>query len=129
MRHEHDAARLAASRRQDIILAIGRAAPACRNNEEFSGILWSNGIGNALRVWSGWAHDWPYWEKMIRLYIGGHDQRLLLFTPPPPAPRPARARRVARGPVAGGDVGAQGGALAHLLRRSRSPRPHRPPPA
>ena len=31
------------------------------------------GIGNALRIWNGHAHDWPVWEKMIRLYIGGHD--------------------------------------------------------
>ena len=73
MRHEHDAARLAAFRRQDIILAIGRDDPACSNNHEFSGTLWGKGIGNALRIWDGWSHDWPYWEKMIRLYIGGHD--------------------------------------------------------
>ena len=33
----------------------------------------AHGIGNALRIWDGWAHDWPYWERMIRLYIGGHD--------------------------------------------------------
>ena len=43
------------------------------NNREFSAILWNKGIGNALRVWKGWAHDWPYWERMIRQYIGGHD--------------------------------------------------------
>jgi len=73
MRHEHDAARLAAFRRQDIILAIGRDDPACSNNQEFSETLWGKGIGNALRIWDGWSHDWPYWEKMIRLYIGGHD--------------------------------------------------------
>jgi esterase/lipase superfamily enzyme len=73
MRHEHNAARLAAFRRQDIILAIGRDDPACPNNQEFSEILWKKGIGNALRIWDGWAHDWPYWEQMIRLYIRGHD--------------------------------------------------------
>jgi esterase/lipase superfamily enzyme len=73
MRHEHDPRRIAAFRRQDIIFAIGRDDPSFANNSEFSGILWSKGIGNALRVWDGWAHDWPYWERMIRLYIGGHD--------------------------------------------------------
>src|SRR5436309_1011456 len=73
MRHEHDAARLEAFRRQDIILAVGRDDPACGNNQEFSQTLWGKGIGNALRIWDGWSHDWPYWEKMIRLYIGGHD--------------------------------------------------------
>ena len=73
MRHEHDPARLDAFRRQDIVLAIGKDDPSYGNNVEFSGILWGKGIGNALREWDGWAHDWPYWEKMIRMYIGGHD--------------------------------------------------------
>lgn len=73
MRHEHDATRLEAFRRQDIIFAVGRDDPAYPNNEEFSAVLWDKGIGNALRIWDGWAHDWPYWERMIQLYIGGHD--------------------------------------------------------
>lgn len=73
MQHEYDPVRLEAFRRQDIILAIGRDDPSCANNQELSGILWGKGIGNALRIWDGWAHDWPYWETMIRLYVGGHD--------------------------------------------------------
>ena len=73
MQHEHDPARLAAFRRQDIILAIGKEDPSYGNNMEFSGILWGKMIGNALREWDGWAHDWPYWERMVRLYVGGHD--------------------------------------------------------
>jgi esterase/lipase superfamily enzyme len=73
IRHEHDPARLEALRRQDIILAIGEDDPSCDNNRELSTSLWQKGIGNALRIWDGWAHDWPYWERMIRLYIGGHD--------------------------------------------------------
>ena len=73
LRNEHDPARLDTLRRQDIILAIGRDDPAYGNNEELSATLWSKGIGNALRIWDGWAHDWQYWEKMVRRYIGGHD--------------------------------------------------------
>jgi esterase/lipase superfamily enzyme len=73
MLHEHDPGRLEAFRRQDIILAIGRDDPSYGNNETLSAALWDKGIGNALRIWDGWAHDWPYWERMIRLYIGGHD--------------------------------------------------------
>ena len=42
-------------------------------NERLSTLLWSKGIGNALRLWDGWSHDWPYWEKMIHLYLSGHD--------------------------------------------------------
>lgn len=73
MRHEHDPARLAAFRRQDIVIAIGRGDPHFRENQEFSGQLWERGIGNALRVWDGHAHDWPFWEDMIVRYVGGHD--------------------------------------------------------
>lgn len=71
--NEHDPRRLDALRRQDIILAIGRDDPAFPSNQRLSELLWSKGIWHALRVWDGFAHDWPVWEKMIRLYIGGHD--------------------------------------------------------
>ena len=73
VQHEHEPDRIAAFQRQDIILAIGKDDPSYLNNTAFSGILWGKGIGNALREWDGWSHDWPYWEKMIRMYIGGHD--------------------------------------------------------
>ena len=73
MRNEHDPARLEMLRHIDIILATGRDDGACTNNEYLSGILWSKDIGHALRIWDGWAHDWPWWQQMIRTYIGGHD--------------------------------------------------------
>lgn len=71
--NEQEPGRLAALRRQDIIIAIGSGDPHHQQNVEFSGLLWNKGIGNALRVWNGWAHDWPYWEDMILQYVGGHD--------------------------------------------------------
>lgn len=71
--NEGEPGRLAALRRQDIVIAIGSGDPHHQQNVEFSSLLWDKGIGNALRVWNGWAHDWPYWEEMIVKYIGGHD--------------------------------------------------------
>lgn len=71
--NEHDPWRLAALGRMDIILATGRDDPNVGNNEFLSRALWDKGIGNALRIWDGWSHDWPYWHQMIRTYIGGHD--------------------------------------------------------
>jgi len=71
--NEHDSARLEALRRMDIILAIGRDDSSCSSNEELSSALWSKNIWNALRIWDGWAHDWPWWRQMIDLYIDGHD--------------------------------------------------------
>ncbi|GAC1350129.1 MAG: alpha/beta hydrolase-fold protein [Ktedonobacteraceae bacterium] len=73
MRNQHEPAQLAALRHIDIILAIGHDDPSCSNNEYLSSILWSKNIWHALRVWDGWAHDWPWWRQMINLYIGGHD--------------------------------------------------------
>jgi esterase/lipase superfamily enzyme len=57
----------------DLILVIGRDDRARWSNEKLSENLWRAGVGNALRLWDGWAHDWPYWQRMIQMYIGGHD--------------------------------------------------------
>jgi esterase/lipase superfamily enzyme len=73
MANEHDPARLEALRHMDIILAIGRDDSSCPSNEEMSSVLWSRDIWHALRIWDGWAHDWPWWKQMIDLYINGHD--------------------------------------------------------
>ncbi len=73
MKNEHEAARLEAFRRMDIILAVGRDDSSCYNNEYLSGILWGKEIWHALRIWDGWVHDWPWWKQMIGMYINGHD--------------------------------------------------------
>jgi esterase/lipase superfamily enzyme len=70
---EHDWGRLQALRHLDIILAVGRDDSVRGNNEHLSSLLWQKEVGNALRLWHGWSHDWPYWLQMIQLYIGGHD--------------------------------------------------------
>jgi esterase/lipase superfamily enzyme len=71
MIHEHDHARLDAMRRMNIILAIGRDDPNLQDNEHLSNVLWGKGIWHALRIWDGWAHDWPWWRQMIQIYIAG----------------------------------------------------------
>ena len=70
--HEHDANRLEQMRHLDIILATGRDDAGRANNEYLSRLLWEKHIPHALRLWDGWAHDWPYWTQMIRRYIGGN---------------------------------------------------------
>jgi esterase/lipase superfamily enzyme len=72
--NEQDEGRLRLLRNLDIIIAIGHEDPNIGNNRWFSGELWNKGIWHALRVWDGWAHDWPYWHKMIQLYIHGSHQ-------------------------------------------------------
>ena len=71
--NEQDPDRLAHLNRMDIVLAIGRDDSLRGNSEYFSGLLWSRKIWHALRIWDGWAHDWPYWQQMVNSYIGGHD--------------------------------------------------------
>lgn len=70
---ENDGYRLAQLRHIDIIMATGRDDRLMGSARAMSGLLWSKGIGNALREWDGWSHDWPYWQRMIQLYIAGHD--------------------------------------------------------
>lgn len=69
----NDARQIALLKDQDIIMATGREDPNAWSNEKVSANLWDAGVGNALRLWDGRAHDWPCWHTMIRLYIGGHD--------------------------------------------------------
>ncbi|MBI3943911.1 MAG: esterase family protein [Chloroflexi bacterium] len=71
--NEQDAGRLEALRRMDIILATGREDSGLASNQQLSQLLWQKDIWHALRIWDGWAHDWPWWQQMIQLYIGGHD--------------------------------------------------------
>jgi esterase/lipase superfamily enzyme len=71
--NEHDPDRLLALRRLDIILAVGRDDPACESNRRLSGLLSGKEIFHALRIWDGFAHDWPYWVRMMHLYLAGHD--------------------------------------------------------
>lgn len=71
--HVQDQGWLEAMRRMDIILVTGQGDAFVENNRHMSRALWERGIGNALRLWDGWAHDWPWWRQMIVTYIGGHD--------------------------------------------------------
>jgi len=71
--NERDPARLDAFRRIDVILTIGENEPQGlrENTEHFSQILWDKSIWHALRIWKGWAHDWPWWKEMDRSYLNG----------------------------------------------------------
>ena len=71
--HLNNHEQLEAIRRIDITLAVGKEDPNIENNRQFSTALWSKNIWHAFREWDGWSHDWPYWMKMTRQYIGGHD--------------------------------------------------------
>jgi esterase/lipase superfamily enzyme len=71
--NEHDPVRLKALRRLDIILAVGSDDPLLGQNRHLADLLWKKDVWHALRIWNGFAHDWPAWADMLPLYIGGHD--------------------------------------------------------
>lgn len=71
--NEHDPQRLELLRQMDLIMVVGRTDWLVQSARDLSGALWAKGIGNALREWNGWYHDWPHWKKMLPMYIGGHD--------------------------------------------------------
>jgi esterase/lipase superfamily enzyme len=71
--NENDPHRLALLRHIDIIMAVGKEDSLLGSSRAMSATLWSKGIGNALREWDAWSHDWPYWTKMMQTYINGHD--------------------------------------------------------
>lgn len=59
----------------DIIFPVGRDDQAYASNVALSNLLWERGVWHAFRTWDGFAHDWPYWEEMLRLYIGGPETK------------------------------------------------------
>lgn len=71
--HENDPFRLHLLRETDIIIVGGKEDRLIHSSREMSAVLWNKGIGNALREWDGWSHDWPYWINMLHLYLKGHD--------------------------------------------------------
>jgi esterase/lipase superfamily enzyme len=71
--NEHDSARIQELQKLDIIMTAGKDDWLLSESRNMSAVLWGKGIGNALREWDGWAHDWPWWMQQITMYIDGHD--------------------------------------------------------
>lgn len=73
IQNEWQIERLNALRHIDIIMATGKDDRLMQQARNMSAVLWGKGIGNALREWDGWSHDWQYWDKMMHTYLNGHD--------------------------------------------------------
>jgi len=55
----------------EIIFPIGRTDPLLGSNEQLAEALAQKDIGHTFLIWDGFAHDWPFWQQMVLLYIGG----------------------------------------------------------
>lgn len=71
--NENDPNRLRMLYDLDIIMVAGLEDRLLWSSQAMSRALWSKGIGNALREWHGWYHDWPHWMTMLNMYLSGTD--------------------------------------------------------
>ena len=65
----HDHGTLEAMRNMSINIVSGETDPHIHEARELSATLWGKAVPNNLDVWGGWAHDWPYWQDMLRKYL------------------------------------------------------------
>jgi esterase/lipase superfamily enzyme len=53
----------------DIVLVTGATDAHVHEDILLAQILTEKQIGHTLDIWDGWAHDWPYWQAMIRKFL------------------------------------------------------------
>ena len=73
LKNEWDSHRIEQLRKIDIILTTAWDDSIRYSTDALSQVLWDKNIWHAKRVWDGWAHDWPWWQRQIQTYLGGHD--------------------------------------------------------
>ena|SRR5437868_8531516 len=58
-------------RRMKLVLATGEHDMCWNDNEQFAALLRAKGIPHELAVWRDHTgHDWPWWNKMAKVYFG-----------------------------------------------------------
>jgi esterase/lipase superfamily enzyme len=73
LKNEWEEHRLNQLRKVDIILTTAWDDSIRYSTDALSQVLWDKNIWHAKRVWDGWAHDWPWWQRQIHMYLGGPD--------------------------------------------------------
>jgi len=51
------------------VIATGSEDPNVKDSVQVAGLLRDKGVDVWLDIWGGWAHDWPYWQDMMRKYV------------------------------------------------------------
>ncbi|MGH2498989.1 MAG: esterase family protein [Candidatus Limnocylindria bacterium] len=60
---------LAPLRETEIIIATGEDDPHVEQSRRLAALLVEKGVPARLHVWSGWAHDWPFWKDMVDVFL------------------------------------------------------------
>jgi esterase/lipase superfamily enzyme len=51
------------------VIATGEHDPNVDDSIKVSALLRQKEVDVRLDIWPGWAHDWPYWQEMIKRYL------------------------------------------------------------
>jgi esterase/lipase superfamily enzyme len=51
------------------VIATGEQDANVEDSVKVGRLLQDKGVQVGLDIWSGWAHDWPYWKDMMRKYL------------------------------------------------------------
>ena len=51
------------------VLATGEHDPNVGDTVRVGELMRAKGIDVNVDIWTGWAHDWPYWKDMLRRYL------------------------------------------------------------
>ena len=51
------------------VIATGEEDANVADSIKVARLLRERGVSVQLDLWPGWAHDWPYWQDMLRRYI------------------------------------------------------------
>lgn len=51
------------------VIASGEYDPNVAESVRIGTLLREKSVDAWLDIWSGWAHDWPYWKEMMRRYV------------------------------------------------------------
>lgn len=60
-----DPALLGPLRQTEFRIATGVEDPNVEESRRLDALLRAKAIPASLRLWEGWAHDWPYWKEMV----------------------------------------------------------------
>jgi esterase/lipase superfamily enzyme len=52
-----------------VIVATGREDDHVQDSVALAELLREKGVPVQLDLWPGWQHDWPYWRRMLEVYL------------------------------------------------------------
>lgn len=53
----------------EVIVATGEHDPNVEESKRLAALLQEKGVPAELHLWDGWAHDWPYWQDMLDVFL------------------------------------------------------------